>query len=66
VLPCASLAYLGNGISAMEKVVQKSVLRGRPFGGTATLLHSKWRTFVKVIARLLWTDMLLLVMVNFY
>jgi len=34
----------------MEKVVQKSVLGGRPFGGTATLVHRKWRTFVKVIA----------------
>jgi len=34
----------------MEKMVQKSVIRGRPFGGTATLVHSKWRNFVKVIA----------------
>jgi len=29
--------------------VQKSVLKGRPFGGTATLVHNKWHALVKDI-----------------
>jgi len=33
--------YMGYGISAMEHAVRKSVLKGRPFGGTATLVHVK-------------------------
>jgi len=32
--------YTGFGISAMEMAVSHSVLRGRPFGGVATLVHN--------------------------
>jgi len=41
---------MGYGISVMVHAVQKSVLKGRPFGGTTTLVHVQWRAFVKVIA----------------
>ena len=42
--------YHGYGVSAMEMAVQQSILRGRPYGGTATLIHSRWRSLTKVIA----------------
>ena len=45
-----SSVYLGYEISAMERAVEKSVLKGRPYGGTATLIHNKWRAFIKIIA----------------
>ena len=32
--------YTGFGISAMENVVSKSVLKGRPFGGVSVLVHN--------------------------
>ena len=37
-LDCLSDCYTFYGISAMEKVVSASVLRGRPFGGVGFLL----------------------------
>lgn len=33
--------YTGFGISAMENVVAKSVLKGRPFGGVSILVHNE-------------------------
>jgi hypothetical protein len=34
--------YSGFGVSAMEQAVSTSVLRGRPFGGVATLVHNNF------------------------
>jgi len=41
--------YLGYGISTMERVVQKSVLKGQPFGGSVILVNNRWRDLTKVI-----------------
>jgi len=32
--------FIGYGISAMNNVISKGILRGRPYGGVATLIHS--------------------------
>jgi len=34
-----SKQYAGYGISAMERAVSQSILKGRPYGGVATLVH---------------------------
>jgi hypothetical protein len=47
---CFSSNYTGYGISAMESTVGKSILRGRPFGGVATLVHNKLAPLVSCIA----------------
>ena len=44
-----SSLYRGFGISVMESVVGKFVIRGRPYGGTATLINNKWRTIINVL-----------------
>jgi len=41
--------YTGFGLSAMSSIVQKSILRGRPWGGCAILIKSDLIAAVKVI-----------------
>jgi len=41
--------YQGYGISAMEVAVQRYILRGRTYGGTATLIHNRWQGVSSVI-----------------
>ena len=36
--------YTVYGVSAMEQAVSHSVLRGRPYGGVATLIHKDFST----------------------
>ena len=47
---CFSNNYTGYGISALKTTVGKSILRGRPFGGVATLVHNKLARLVSCIA----------------
>lgn len=39
--------YIGFGISAMEKSLSQSVLRGRPFGGVCTLIKATFKNLIK-------------------
>ena len=32
----------------MERAVEKSVFKGRSYGGTATPIHNKWRAFIMI------------------
>src|SRR5271156_5005281 len=44
-----SLSYSCFGISAMDTIVSKSILRGRPFGGVATLVRNDLAHCVKCL-----------------
>jgi len=44
-----SLSYQGFGISAMATVIGKSILRGRPFAGTAILVNNEFRNIINVL-----------------
>ena len=48
-LLCFSPNYIGFGSSAMDSVLEKQILRGRPFGGTAILINSKWSNSISEI-----------------
>src|ERR1044072_835716 len=41
--------YSGFGVSGMEKAVSNSILRGRPFGGVAILVHNDYLKYVSCL-----------------
>lgn len=60
-LLCFSPNYIGFGSSAMDSVLEKHILIGRPFGGTAILINSKWSNSVSEI---LLTERMTIVQLN--
>jgi exonuclease III len=42
--------YTGYGVSAMESAVSSSILRGRPWGGVATLVHRDYLSMTTCLA----------------
>jgi hypothetical protein len=49
-LDCLSTDFICFSKSAMDNVCKSNVLIGRPFGGTATFIHSKYSQHVKFVA----------------
>ena len=41
--------YSGFGVSGMQKAVSNSILRGRPFGGVAILVHNDYLKYVSCL-----------------